>query len=149
MAWEDVYQSEYLEIYHERDKRRFVMNWFSSPANHGELRAEFLMYVEKVRRFKPKQLLWIQTNLSTPVTQVLKDWIDVNVTTPTIEYGGQQLAFVVSLDPQTTAGIAEGGLHNESDLVTTEYFSDEIEAMKWLDSHLSIVIPKRIEKVKA
>ena len=146
----EVYNGPHLIMRHEKENSRLICTWKSSPPNDVAYREELIEYLKISMKIKPCQMIWFLDKKTFKPTVATKKWVDKSILNPIFKAGFvkrradgyDQLAFVFGQD----VSVLIQGIESPSAGFNPKYFTNEVEAIKWLSKESKAIDYKTINQ---
>jgi len=127
----NIYNDNYLKIDYSSNYKRFQCFWNHSP-DEINFKKSLLVYKSFLKKFHPKQALWIQKNFKFIIGKKLRDWVEANINIYQKKYGIEKFAFVVCRDLLVHLAVLNS-FEEVNSVIRPRHFVSKADAIKWLD----------------
>ncbi|MDD4964241.1 MAG: hypothetical protein PHI11_10030 [Gallionella sp.] len=129
----EVYKSRYLHITYFAGQQLLEATWLSETKRMDteECKQEFLMYLDAVRKQRPKGIVVDTQNMLFTLCPNVQDWINQTIFPPLLRVGVNKTAFVTSNDFFAQLSTKQVLMEMEG-LKRIEYFNNKDAARKWV-----------------
>ena len=134
---ETIYSSNYLQTFYDVESNLIIQKWLSSPNSLEIFKSEMLAFVYLYKKYRAKNLLWLQKNFSLELNSDTQIWLEENVNIPLLKNGNKKCAFVIGSDLYAHLTILESFDKCHS-CIAPKHFATEKLARKWLEEELLI-----------
>jgi hypothetical protein len=127
-----VRNSKHLKSTFDKSKSLFRQEWnHNSPLTIIDFQSEMRAFRELFEEFRPNNVLWIQKNFTTNLTNEDQMWIEDNINKDCLKWGLKKCAFVVGKDLMSQMLVFNFFQETDS-CINPKHFGSEKEAMDWI-----------------
>lgn len=138
----EIYNSVHLKISFDKKLLIFIQEWnHNKEMSIDDFQTELLAFKELVCIHRPKNVIWLQENFTTKLSNEDQMWIEINVNKQCSECGLKKCAFVIGKDLIAQMQVFKFFEESESCL-SPRHFADIDEALSWIFENKE---PSRIE----
>lgn len=129
-----IYNSNFLEIRYDVNTGILWDKWSVDTAKmaDGEFEKEITQWKNAIISQKAKLAMIDATDMAFSIAPSVQEWVNINITAPTIQAGLQRMAFIVSQEFFTQLSIELTMDENADKTLQVQYFTNESEASIWL-----------------
>lgn len=127
-----IFESEYLQIDYESNKKIFISTWTNSENLVDEiLQNHLLSYKELVAEYQPKGVFI--KNFNYPIIPQMQTWITENIDNHPSQESIEKVAFLVSPEFYAQLSLEQfvGESNKATPKLTNRFFINEKEALDW------------------
>lgn len=129
-----IYNSNFLEIRYDVNTGILWDKWSVDTAKMAddEFEKEITQWKNAIISQKAKLAMIDATDMAFSIAPSVQEWVNINITAPTIQAGLQRMAFIVSQEFFTQLSIELTMDENADKTLQVQYFTNESEASIWL-----------------
>lgn len=129
-----IHNSNFLEIRYDTNSGIIWDKWSKDTIKMtvNEFQKEITQWKNAIISQKVKFAIIDATDMAFSIAPSVQEWVNINITAPTIQAGLQKMAFIVSQEFITQLSIEQTMDENADKILQVRYFTNESKASIWL-----------------
>lgn len=130
----ELYSTNFMSVYYDEKNSLISNKWTKATSKLTEetFKKEVLRHLENVEKLHPNKLLIDTSDFEFVIMPEIHDWHGETISPKYVEAGVKKIAFIVPEELFSQTSIEQTMEEEKDEVLETEYFDSETEALKWL-----------------